>query len=117
MIQTDTLVGCVALAAFAHILLFFVRDAARHPPGLRFTTHAAGGVGRVRREERIRALREGVGPLDHEPIRGYNRPWNTILDWIVPSTTDGPTPIDKRILGPQDPTRAVPAPTAPWNMR
>ncbi|KIO18232.1 hypothetical protein M407DRAFT_32091 [Tulasnella calospora MUT 4182] len=106
MIQTDTLVGCVVLAILAlTILMIFVRDTARHPPGPPSTTHGADAVAL------ILAMEEGArGFLNQEPLRGY---WNIILGWIVPPTTDGPRPILHR----QDPATAVPAPTAPWNTR
>ncbi|KAG9043628.1 hypothetical protein FS837_009316 [Tulasnella sp. UAMH 9824] len=111
IIMTQTLVlGLCAtiLAALTLLLLFLSRDTVPDPRDLRTTRHAYGGVEVVRYGERFPALQEEArGLLDQEPVRGYRRLWNIMLQ------IDKPTPADGRILGPQDPTSVVPAPAAP----
>ncbi|KAG8932871.1 hypothetical protein FRC01_011920 [Tulasnella sp. 417] len=103
MIQTLSLVVCVTvLAAFTLLHLFLARDT--DPPSRRLpnTRHTSGGVELVREQARA--------PLHQGPERGYNRLWNIMLDRIEPRFAAGPMPVERRILGPQDPTSAVPAP-------
>ncbi|KAG9042509.1 hypothetical protein FS837_010761 [Tulasnella sp. UAMH 9824] len=116
MTQIVTLVvGVTMTSTLALLLSFLNRDTAPHPPGLRITRHASGGVEPVRYGEHIRALQEEeeAGLLAQEPLRGYRRLWNIMLDHIVSRIADRPTPAGGRVLGPQDPTSAVPAPAAP----
>ncbi|KAG8963243.1 hypothetical protein FRC00_007155 [Tulasnella sp. 408] len=113
MTQIVTLVICPAIiSALALLLWLLIRDTPTHPPGLRITKHASSGVEPVRFGEHIRMQEEAAGLLAQEPIRGYRRLWNIMLDQIVSRIADRPTPARGRVLGPQDPTSAVPAPAA-----
>lgn len=113
MTELVTLVVCIPMiTSLALLLSSLARDTAPHPPGRRIIRHASSGVEPVHLGEHIRMQEEAADLLAQEPLRGYRRWWNIMLDQIVSPIADRPTPAGGRVLGPQDPTSAVPAPAA-----
>lgn len=101
-------VGLVIVFGMVYILAArFTRDNRRHTP--HNNPHLLPPVVFTEYSDRIRAMQDrALDLLEDEPLRGYTRMGNVLLDWLIPAPEDDRGPVEDRRLGPQDPSMEVP---------